>query len=71
MLEISSCTLGQPDHHDRSSMAHEQRNLELMPTLDDLWNAQDRDTFDRRYPHDVVRLTIGAMRRNHRGELFV
>jgi len=35
-------------------MANEQRNLELMQTLDDSWNAQDWDTFDKRHEHDVV-----------------
>ena len=35
-------------------MAHEQRNLELMQTLDDSWNTQDWDTFDKRHRQDVV-----------------
>ncbi|HZT03478.1 MAG TPA: ester cyclase [Steroidobacteraceae bacterium] len=35
-------------------MTHEQRNLELMQTLDDSWNAQDWDTFDKRHQHDVI-----------------
>ena len=35
-------------------MVNEQRNLELMQTLDDSWNAQDWDTFDKRHRHDVT-----------------
>ena len=35
-------------------MGQEQRNLELMQTLDDAWNAQDWDTFDKRHRHDVI-----------------
>ena len=35
-------------------MANEQRNLEFMQTLDDSWNAQDWDIFDKRHKHDVV-----------------
>jgi ketosteroid isomerase-like protein len=30
------------------------RNMELMQTLDDAWNAQDLDTFARRHKDDVV-----------------
>jgi hypothetical protein len=29
-------------------MTTEQKNMELMQTLDDAWNVQDWDTFDRR-----------------------
>lgn len=37
-------------------MSHEKRNMELMQTLDDAWNAQDWDTFDKRHrTHVVVR----------------
>ncbi|HET7584260.1 MAG TPA: ester cyclase [Gemmatimonadaceae bacterium] len=32
----------------------EQRNMELMQTLDDAWNAQDLDTFAKRHRKDVV-----------------
>jgi hypothetical protein len=32
----------------------EEHNMELMQTLDDAWNAQDWDTFDRRHKPDVV-----------------
>ena len=32
----------------------EEHNMELMQTLDDAWNAQDWDTFDKRHKHDVV-----------------
>ena len=31
-----------------------EENLELMQTLDDAWNAQDWDTYDRRHKPDVV-----------------
>jgi len=32
----------------------EARNMELMQTLDDAWNAQDLDTFAQRHKPDVV-----------------
>lgn len=32
----------------------EQRNMELMQTLDDAWNAQDVETFRARHKPDVV-----------------
>jgi ketosteroid isomerase-like protein len=32
----------------------EARNMELMQTLDDAWNAQDLDTFSKRHKDDVV-----------------
>ena len=32
----------------------EERNMELMQTLDDAWNAQDLDTFSQRHKDDVV-----------------
>ena len=32
----------------------EERNMELMQTLDDAWNAQNWDTFDQRHKPDVV-----------------
>jgi predicted ester cyclase len=32
----------------------EEHNMELMQTLDDAWNAQDWDTFDKRHKPDVV-----------------
>jgi hypothetical protein len=32
----------------------EARNMELMQTLDDAWNAQDLDTFAKRHRKDVV-----------------
>ena len=35
-------------------MNKEQRNMELMQTLDDSFNAQDFDTFTRRHRADVV-----------------
>lgn len=30
------------------------KNMELMQTLDDAWNAQDWETFDKRHKHDTV-----------------
>ena len=53
-------------------MSIEATNMELMQTLDDSWNSQDWDTFERRHKVDtVVRWpaqppTHGA--RNHRAE---
>ncbi len=35
-------------------MGAEQRNMELMQTLDDAWNAQDLETFNSRHTDDVV-----------------
>jgi predicted ester cyclase len=35
-------------------MSTEQRNMELMQTLDDSFNAQDFDTFTQRHKADVV-----------------
>ncbi len=35
-------------------MTTEERNMELMQTLDDAWNAQDLDTFTQRHKPDVV-----------------
>lgn len=35
-------------------MTSEGRNMELMQTLDDAWNAQDWDTFKARHNPDVV-----------------
>ena len=35
-------------------MTTEQKNMELMQTLDDTWNAQDWETFDKRHKPDVV-----------------
>lgn len=32
----------------------EKKNMELMQTLDDAWNAQDWDTFDSRHKKDTV-----------------
>ena len=33
----------------------EQRSMELMQTLDDSWNVQNWDTFDRRHTRGAVR----------------
>ena len=35
-------------------MSYEERNKELMQTLDDAWNAQDWDTFAKRHRADVI-----------------
>ena len=35
-------------------MSNEKRNMELMQTLDDAWNAQDWDAFAKRHRKDVV-----------------
>ena len=32
----------------------EKKNMELMQTLDDAWNSQDWDTFDKRHKQDTV-----------------
>ena len=32
----------------------EQRNMELMQTLDDAWNAQDVEVFQKRHKPDVI-----------------
>jgi ketosteroid isomerase-like protein len=37
-----------------TSTSAEKKNMELMQTLDDAWNNQDWDTFDRRHKPDVV-----------------
>jgi hypothetical protein len=35
-------------------MAIEEKNMELMKTLDDAWNSQDWDTFNDRHADDVA-----------------
>jgi len=35
-------------------MSVEERNMELMQTLDDAWNAQDVEVFRQRHKPDVV-----------------
>ena len=35
-------------------MSTEQKNMELMQTLDDAWNSQDWDTFEKRHKPDTV-----------------
>ena len=32
----------------------EKRNMELMQTLDDAWNAQDLETFAKRHKTDTI-----------------
>ena len=32
----------------------ENKNMELMQTLDDAWNNQDWDTFDKRHKPDTI-----------------
>jgi predicted ester cyclase len=53
-------------------MTTEQRNMELMQTLDDVWNSQDWDTFDKRHKSDVVVRWPGRSpthgRHDHRAE---
>lgn len=44
-------------------MTNEPKNMELMQTLDDAWNAQDWDTFDKRHKPDVLFLRC---RRSHK-----
>ena len=36
------------------AMTPEERNKELMQTLDDAWNAQDVDVFGKRHKPDVI-----------------
>lgn len=35
-------------------MSSEKQNMELMQTLDDAWNNQDWETFEKRHKHDTV-----------------
>jgi ketosteroid isomerase-like protein len=35
-------------------MGREERNMELMQTLDDAWNSQDLETFEKRHRPDVT-----------------
>ena len=42
------------DRKEPGVMTTEERNMELMQTLDDAWNAQDLDTFTQRHKPDVV-----------------
>jgi len=37
-----------------AGLGHEARNMELMQTLDDAWNGQDLETFERRHTKDVI-----------------
>ena len=50
-----------------------QNNLELMRTLDDSWNAQDWDTFEKRHSKDTTVFWPGQAeptrgRDNHKAE---
>ena len=50
-----------------------QNNLELMRTLDDSWNAQDWDTFEKRHSKDTTVFWPGQAeptrgRENHKAE---
>ncbi len=38
----------------RAQGSLEQRNMELMQTLDDAWNSQDMETFAKRHKEDVI-----------------
>jgi hypothetical protein len=57
---------------EERAMTKEQRNMELMQTLDDAWNSQDWDTFDKRHQNDVVVRRPGQPpthgRHDHRAE---
>lgn len=37
-----------------AAAGHEARHMELMQTLDDAWNAQDLETFEKRHRKDVI-----------------
>jgi hypothetical protein len=50
-----------------------QNNLELMRTLDDAWNAQDWETFEKRHAKDTAVFWPGQAeptrgRNNHKAE---
>lgn len=47
---IRPTTAQEPTARDRAA----ERNMELMQTLDDAWNAQDVETFAKRHRDDVV-----------------
>jgi ketosteroid isomerase-like protein len=54
-------------------MAIEEKNMELMKTLDDAWNSQDWDTFNHRHADDVAVFWPGQANatrgvQNHREE---
>jgi predicted ester cyclase len=57
---------------EERAMTKEQRDMELMQTLDDAWNSQDWDTFDKRHQNDVVVRRPGQPpthgRHDHRAE---
>ena len=62
MEEAGTKSTGTPDRNvplatAREGTSSEQRaarNKELMQTLDDAWNAQDLDTFERRHRNHVI-----------------
>ena len=35
-------------------MSVEEQNMQLMQTLDDAWNTQDLDVFNKRHKPDVI-----------------
>lgn len=37
-------------------MSKEKENMELMQTLDDAWNNQDWDTFEKRHKPPITKL---------------
>jgi ketosteroid isomerase-like protein len=39
---------------EAETMTVEERNMQLMQTLDDAWNSQDMETFAKRHKPDVV-----------------
>jgi SnoaL-like polyketide cyclase len=54
-------------------MSADQKNMELMKTLDDTWNTQDWDTFRERHDDNVAVFWLGQLEptkglHNHREE---
>ena len=54
-------------------MSADQKNMELMKTLEDAWNTQDWDTFEERHDDNVVCFWLGQIEptkglHNHREE---
>jgi ketosteroid isomerase-like protein len=65
LVNLCDCVFGE-DHVT-------QNNLELMRTLDDSWNAQDWDTFEKRHSRDTTVFWPGQAeptrgRDNHKAE---
>ena len=47
-------------------MSIEEKNMELMKTLDDAWNSQDWDTFEERHA-DKVAVYLARSARSNKG----